>query len=142
MKKFFFQAAILPIIILGFASVISSPNTESATTIRTPKSLTAKDKAVIIEMFGNMIIEDEYRMEFDNKEVYGKIELPDSYINSLRTGNLSDNLPSTLIYQTLQPKAGFWYYINRPKTLELEKLLGKDNAARFQAIIKKYSGGK
>ena len=69
MKKFFFQAAILPIIILGFASVISSPNTESATTITTPKSLTAKDKAVIIEMFGNMIIEDEYRMEFDNKEV-------------------------------------------------------------------------
>ena len=142
MKKYFFQAALLPFIILGLSTSISSPTADPAASITTPKSLTAKDKAVILEIFGNMIFEDEYRMEFDNKEVYGKIELPDSYINSLRTGNLSDNLPSTLIYQTLQPKAGFWYYINKQKKLGLENIFGKDNNARFQAIIKKYSAGK
>lgn len=142
MKKYFLQAAILPGIIIGFSAGISLPLQDHNVTITTPKSLTAKDKAVIVQIFNEMIFEDEYRMEFDNKEVYGKKELPDGYVNALRTGKITDDLPSTWLYQTLQPKAGFWFFTNKPKALGMDNVFGKANAAKLQAIINKYSGGK
>jgi len=142
MKKYLFQAAILPIIIFGLPGGITSPTTDPATTITTPKSITAKDKAVILEIFNKMIFEDEYRMEFDNKEVYGKKELNDSWINMLRTGNIGAKFPTTFLYKTLQPKTGFWFFTSKQKALGMDNVFGKADAARLQAIINKYSGGQ
>lgn len=141
MKRFLSKAAFLLFIIVAFSFSTSSLQPGHAIRPATPKILTAKDKAVIIEIFRN-IDEADYRMEFNNKELYGKRVLPDAYIQALRTGNLLEDIGDSYLFQTLQPKAGFWYYINKHKDLGLEKIFGKDNAARFQAIIKKYSGGK
>ena len=141
MKRFLSKAAVLLFIIFGFSFSTSSIQPDQAASNATPKILTAKDKAVIIEIFKS-INEEDYRMEFNNNELYGKKVLPDSYIQALRTGNLLEDIGDSYLFQTLQPKAGFWYYTNKPKDIGLEKFFGKDNAARFQAIIKKYSGGK
>lgn len=141
MKRFLSKIGFLLFSIVAFSFGTSTIQQGPAIRTATPKILTAKDKAVIIEIFKS-IDEEDYRMEFNNKELYGKKVLPDGYVQALRTGNLLEDIGDSYLFQTLQPKAGFWYYTNKPRDLGLEKLFGKDNAARFQAIMKKYSGGK
>ena len=141
MKRILSKASFLSFIIVAFSFGTSSVQPGHSISTATPKTLTAKDKSVIIEIFKS-IDEEDYRMEFNNKELYGKKVLPDGYIQALRTGNLLEDIGDSYLFQTLQPQAGFWYYINKSKDLGLEKIFGKDNAARFQGIIKKYSAGK
>lgn len=141
MKSYLSKTAFLLFIIVAFSFGTSPIQPDHATTITAPKILTAKDKAVVIEIFKN-IHEEDYRMEFSNKELYGKRELPDSYIHALRTGNLLEDISNNYLFQTLQPKAGFWFFIQKDKNLKLEGVFGKANAARLQAVINKYTGGK
>ena len=141
MKSFLSKAVFLLFIVVAFSFSTSSIQPDHATRTATPKILTAKEKSVIIEVFKN-IDEEDYRMEFNNKELYGKRVLPDAYIQALRTGNLLEDIGTSNLFQTLQPKAGFWFFTNKDKSLGLEGVFEKTNAARLQAIINKYSGGK
>lgn len=141
MKNYLSKTTFLLFIIVALSFGTSSIQPDHATTITTPKSLTAKDKAVIVEVF-KTIREEDYRIKFNNKELYGKRELPDGYISALRTGKLLDDVTNSYLAQSLQPNAGFWFFINKDSSLKLEDVFGKSNAARLQAVINKYTGAK
>jgi hypothetical protein len=115
--------------------------TERSTIGRSPKVISAKDKADINELFKTSIGIRYYRMEFDNRDAYGAFELSDPIVNALRKGyQLDHDLVAGQTYKSYQPNLAFWYFIN--KAGSLEGVLGKANAARFNAILNKYTGGK
>ena len=83
-------------------------------------------------------------MEFENNEAYGAYKLQDVVVKFLRSGSYidADILVTEDLYKSYQPQLAFWFYINRNRSEGFEGIFGKSNAARLEAIIKKYSGGQ
>lgn len=134
----------LAIMLSGFLLVIlvissAQPGrTKRSANERTPKVISAKDKADINELFKTGVGIRYYRMEFADREVFGAFQLNETIANALRKGyQLDHDMVSGQVYKSYQPQLAFWYFIN--KTGSLESVLGKANAARFQAIINKYT---
>lgn len=139
MKKQFMLPALLIIILFSMSASVSAPGEK---TEKSAKTLTAKDKDVIKEIF-KTIGANQYHMGFEKNEAYGVYQLPAGLLNALRTGSRIDADDVTGgLYKTYQPDLAFWYYINWKSSAGLESVFGKANAARLQAIINKYNGGK
>lgn len=105
-----------------------------------PKMLTAKDKEVIIEIF-KTIDDKSYRFSFGDQETYGNKYLPKLMPASLQKG--SHPTLSGHIVKTYYPTMNFWFVVTKPKPPAegLEGIFGKANAARLEALIKKYTAG-
>ena len=109
----------------------------------TPRTISAKDKAAINDIFKTIGVRN-FRMEFENNEAYGAYKLQDVVVKFLRSGSYidADILVTEDLYKSYQPQLAFWFYINRNRSEGFEGIFGKSNAARLEAIIKKYSGGQ
>lgn len=137
MKKYSFQAAILSVIMLAFSFGNSSAQPEQTTTA-TAKILTKKDKDVIVEVFKTIDIHS-YRFSFGESELYGKGVLPIQFPASLRNGG-QPTLSGHLV-KSYYPTVNFWYVVAEPAKPDegLERIFGKANAARLNAVINKYT---
>jgi len=102
--------------------------------------LIAADRAVIIDIFKSLDPQ-HYHLEFaPGKEVYGTLAISSDDLAAIRRGS-SPTDANNLIYS--------WYYeipllyiIGKTRTgIDLETVLGKDNAARLKAVVTKYTGG-
>ena len=138
MKRFLLQAAILPVIIIAHSFCSLSAQPEQTTTTTTAKTLTQKDKEVIIEIFKTIDVK-LYHFSFSQSETYGKGVLPIPFPASLRNGG--QPTLSGHIVKSYYPTVNFWYVVAEPaKPAEgLEGIFGKANAARLNAVINKYT---
>lgn len=140
MKRYLCTVAFLStaLILFSFGTLSKGPNHLIA-----PKTLTAKDKAAIHEIF-KTIGDRNFRLEFGTNEAHGSFVLQDAVVKALRAGTHIDIdiLATSDFYKSYQPELAFWFYINRNRSEGLEGIFGKSNAAKFQAILKKYSAGQ
>ena len=136
----FNMKSLLSIILSGsmlVLSVVSSAQTKSV--------ISANDKAAINNIFRKNLDASQYRMEFGNNEAYGLYTLPNPFLEALRRGSHIDIdiVATSDLYKSYQPRWAFWFCIKRmSSSVTLERLLGKADAEKFQAIVKKYSGGQ
>ncbi|HEX6846206.1 MAG TPA: hypothetical protein VF144_04475 [Chitinophagaceae bacterium] len=140
MKRYLYTIAFLSIALILFSFGTLSINPDE---LIPPKTLTTKDKAAIRDIF-KTIGERNFRLEFGTNEAYGSFVLQDAVVKALRSGTHIDIdiLATSHFYKSYQPELAFWFYINRDRSEGLEGIFGKSNAAKLQAIIKKYSAGQ
>jgi hypothetical protein len=128
------SSCLLVILVIGSAQTAAT----NSTIDRSPKVISAKDKADINELFKNSVGIRYYRMEFANGETFGAFDLNATITYKLRKGYQLDidDLVGGL-YKTYQPQLAFWYFVNKSGSLEV--VLGKASAAKFEAIMNKYT---
>src|SRR5688572_20950604 len=108
-----------------------------------PKSISAADKTVIIDIF-KTLDQQYYYLEFEKgTEVYGtKTLVSADNLELIRKEQVplgSDHL----IIGSYYYQAGFVFIIGKTRSgISLETVLGKTNATRLEAIINKYTGGQ
>lgn len=131
MKKYLLQATVLLLMIIAVSF--------SKSAAPTPRTIAAKDKTTIKEIFKTIGVRN-FRMEFGNNESYGSYVLNDQVIKAFRSGSYIDTdlLATGDLYKSYQPGLAFWYYINRSSSEGFEGIFGKANAARLNAVINKY----
>lgn len=107
-----------------------------------PKTISAADKAVVIDIF-RTLDQQYYYLEFEKgTEVYGtKTLVSADNLESIRKGLIPSG-SDHLIIESYYNQIGMVFIIGKTKSgISLETILGKTNAARLQAIINKYTGG-
>ena len=108
-----------------------------------PKSISAADKAVVIDIFRSLDAQ-YYYLEFERgNEVYGtKTLVSADNLESIRKGLIPSG-SDHLIIGSYYYQMGMVFIIGKTKSgISLETILGKTNATRVQAIVNKYTGGQ
>src|SRR5688572_25686771 len=108
-----------------------------------PKSISATDKAVVIDIF-RTLDQQYYYLEFEKgTEVYGtKTLVSADNLESIRKGLIPSG-SDHLIIGSYYYQMGMVFIIGKTRSgISLETALGNTNATRLQAIINKYTGGQ
>ena len=108
-----------------------------------PKTISAADKAVVIDIF-RTLDQQYYYLEFEKgTEVYGtKTLVSADNLESIRKGLIPSG-SDHLIIGSYYHQMGTVFIIGKTRSgISLEAVLGKANATRLQAIINKYTGGQ
>ena len=140
MKKLFTLSALLVVILISL-SIPSSAQHSKKLRGQPPKVISAADKTEIITIFRNLNPQ-VYYLGFNNgKESYGLASLLDqNQIDAIIMGKTFTESNNFIIgwYQPI------WllYAIGKTRTgIDLDTVLGKENATKLHAILTKYSGG-
>jgi len=111
----------------------------SSTASAQSKTLSTKDKQVIIDIFKEL--SQSYYLEFNYTENYGSKSLLPHSLKDAVIKNQSSGQSGPYFFRT-HIEMGLWYAVliasGKPSTLEDN--FGKTNASRLQAIINKYGG--
>ncbi len=138
MKKLF---AILSLSILISLSVTTSSFAQGEsvkTTGAKPKTISKADRAVIIEILATLDAQ-YYRLEL-NGGLYGKLLISPGKLMNIKAGASFSGIDQHII--GLYKELGLLYVIKKTSPdSDLETALGKQNASRLNAVIKKYTGG-
>ncbi len=145
MKKIVTMLGLLTVIFisLSFSSAAQNSKKRKGPSGEVTSKLLAADKAVVIDIFFKSLDLQHYYLEFtqgQNKEVYGTLSISGDDLAAIKRGSAPTDA-TKLIYGWYW-QMGLLYVIGKTRTgVDLETVLGKENAARLQAIITKYTGG-
>lgn len=108
-----------------------------------PKTTSAADKAVIIDIFRSLDPQYYYLECEKGTEVYGTRTLVSADILESIRKEIIPAGSDHLIIGSYYYQMGMVFIIGKTKSgISLETILGKTNATRLQAIINKYTGGQ
>ena len=144
MKKIVTMLGLLTVIFIAisFSSEAQNSKKRKGPSGEVTSKLLAADKAVVIDIFKSLDPQ-HYYLEFtqgQNKEVYGTLSISGDDLAAIKRGSAPTDA-THLIYGWYW-QMGLLYVIGKTRTgVDLETLLGKENAAKLQAIITKYTGG-
>lgn len=119
----------------------TTENQKNATT-KPVKTLSAKDKAEVIEIFQSLDA-NLYRLQFNGfKQTYGQLDVPGPMRSQLLLGAEFPSISEPWIIGSYYTSIGFYFVVRKPAPPAegLEGALGKANAARLEAIVTKYTG--
>lgn len=135
MKKQFMLATFLTLMLFSLsASLLAQGKKKEEPT----KELSAKDKAAFIEIFKSLPAQQYYLSFNTGGENYGTLVVPVVDVVRIRTG-MAPVEPDKYIYKWVG-SIGLTYVILPTRSgSNLESVLGTANAAKVEALVKKYT---